>query len=155
MHCVKVCNQNILRLDVPMNHIPVLQVEQCLDHLGDYMAGTVLGEALLTAQLLIEVAMLAVLEHDVDVLRIVKVAVQADNIRVVKSPLDLKLTFHLAKEVKLLQHALEDDFQSAGHVSGSLDSLEYFAKLATADGLDAREVVHRPAFLFLFNIIVS
>ena len=53
MHRVQVGNQNIFRLDVPMDHVAVLQVEQCLDHLGYDMACAILREALFSAQLLV------------------------------------------------------------------------------------------------------
>lgn len=59
--------------------------------------------------------MLAVLEHHVNVLRIVEVPVKAYNIRMVKSPLNFKLTFHLAEEIKLFEHILENHLESTWH----------------------------------------
>lgn len=47
MHGVQVGNQNIFRLYVPMDHVPVLQVEKCFNHLGYDMSGTIFREALL------------------------------------------------------------------------------------------------------------
>ena len=117
MHRVQVGNQNIFRLDVPMDHVAVLQVEQRLDHLGYDMPCAILREALFSAQLLVKIAMLAVLQHHVNVLCVVEVAVKAYNIRMVQSPLNFKLSFHLAEEIKLLEHILENDLESAWHTS--------------------------------------
>ena len=117
MHRVQVGNQNIFRLDVPMDHVAVLQVEQRLDHLRYDMSCAILREALFSAQLLVKIAMLTVLEHHVNVLRIVEVAVKAYNIRMVQSPLNFKLAFHLAEEIKLLEHILENDLEGAWHTS--------------------------------------
>ena len=127
-----------------MNHIPVLQVEQCFNHLGYDVPGAVLAKTLLTPQLLIEVAMLAVFKHYVDVLSIIEVPMQTDNVWMIQSPLNFKLAFHLAEEIKLLEHVLENDFEGAWDAGRPLNGLEDLAELATADRLDAREVVHGP-----------
>ena len=50
---LEVCHQNILWLDVSVNHIAVLQVEKRLDYLSDYVTGTVLTETLLSPQFLV------------------------------------------------------------------------------------------------------
>ena len=117
------------------------------------MPGAVFAETLLTPQLLVQVAVFAVLEHHVDVLRVVEVPVQADNIRVIQSPLNFELAFHLAEEIKLLEHVLENDFESAWDAGRPLNGLEDLAELATADRLDAREVVHSPTFFPLWCLL--
>ena len=66
------------------------------------MAAAVLREALLAAQLLVQVAMLAVIEHNINILGVIEVPMQTDNVRVVQSPLNFEFTLHLRKEVKLL-----------------------------------------------------
>ena len=152
MHSLKICNQNILRLNVPVNHISLLQIEQGFDHLGDNVPGTILCEALLSAKFLIEVAMLAHLKHHVDVLCIVEVAMKTHNIWMVKSPLNFKLAFHLTEEVELLKHGLENDLEGTGDTSRSLNGLEHLTKFATAYGRDAREVLDRPAVLPLLHL---
>lgn len=78
-----------------MDNITVLQVEQRLDDLSDYMAGSIFREAFLTSELLVEVSVLTVLEHNVDVLGVVEVSVKLNDIRVVKSPLNFQLSLHL------------------------------------------------------------
>ena len=88
--------------------------------------------------------MLAVVQDNVDVLLIVEVAMQFDDIWMVESPLNFELSFHLAKEVKLLEHVLEDHLQRTRHTRASFRSLEYFAKLATADSLNPSEVIDSP-----------
>lgn len=115
------------------------------------MASTILGEALLTAQFLVEVTVLAVLQHHVDVLRVVEVSMQADNVWVIQSPLNFKLAFHLAEEVKLLKHVLEDNLQCTCYASGPLNSLKDLAEFSTAYGLYAREVMDGPAVPPLLN----
>ena len=60
MHGVQIGNQNIFRLNVPMDHVPVLQVEKRLNHLGYNMSCTIFGEALFSAQFLVQVAMFTV-----------------------------------------------------------------------------------------------
>ena len=144
MHRIQIGNQNILGLNVSVDYVPVLKVEQSFDHLSYDVTGAVLAEALLAPQLLVQVAVFAVFEHHVDVLGVVEVPVQTDNIRMVQSPLNFKLAFHLAEEIKLLEHVLENDFESAWDASRPLNGLEDLAELATADRLDAREVVHGP-----------
>jgi len=62
---------------------------------------------------------------------------QADNIRMVESPLDFELTFHLAKEIKLLKHILENNFKSTRHTSRPLNCFKDLTEFATTDGLDA------------------
>ena len=59
-HLVEVGDQNVLRLDVPMNHIAVLQVQQGFYYLHDYVLGFLLCEALLPSELLIQVTMFTV-----------------------------------------------------------------------------------------------
>ena len=100
MHRIEVRNQNILGLDVSVDHVPVLEVEQSFDHLGYYMSCTVFREALLSAQLLIKIAMFTVFEDDIDVFSVVEVAMKTHNVWMVKSPLDFKLSFHLAEEIE-------------------------------------------------------
>ena len=70
---------------------------------------------------------------------------QTDNVWMIQSPLNFKLAFHLAEEIKLLEHVLENDFEGAWDAGRPLNGLEDLAELATADRLDAREVVHGPA----------
>jgi len=78
-----------------MDNITVLQVEKRLDDLSDYVAGSIFREAFLAPELLVEVSVLTVLEHNVDVLGIVEVSVKLNDIRVVKSPLNFQLSLHL------------------------------------------------------------
>ena len=98
--------------------------------------------------------MLAVLQHYINVFRVVKVAVQLDYVWVVESPLYFKLSFHLTEEIKLLEHMLEDHFQGDGNTRTSLNGLKNFAKLPTANRLDACEIVYFPAFSLLRRAII-
>ena len=93
-----------------MDHVAVLQVNESLNELCDYVPGTILREALLTPKFLVEVSMFTVVENNVDVLGVVEVSMELDNVRVLESPLNLQFSLHLAKKVKLLQHVLEYDF---------------------------------------------
>jgi len=78
-----------------MDNITVLQVEESLDDLSDYVPSSVFREAFLASELLIKVSVLTVLEHNVDVLGIVEVSVKLNDIWVVKSPLNFQLSLHL------------------------------------------------------------
>lgn len=61
--------------------------------------------------------MLAVFEYYIDVFGVIEVAMQAYNIWMVQSPLNFKLAFHLAKEIKFFEHVLENDFECARDTS--------------------------------------
>lgn len=80
---------------------------------------------------------------------------EAYNIWMVQSPLNFKLTFHLAKEIKFLQHVLENDFESAWDSSCSLDRLEDLTEFSTANGLNPAKIMHRPAFFSLFGCLCT
>ncbi len=84
-----------------MNNISVLAVEESFYDLCDNVAGALFREALLPSELLVKIAMFAVLKYHINVLGVVKIAMQLNNIWMVKSPLYLKLSFHLGKEVEL------------------------------------------------------
>ena len=96
-----------------MDNVTVLEVEEGLDDLGNYVASSILREAFLLSQLLVEVTVLAVLQHHVYVLGIIEIAVKLNDIRVVESPLNFELSLHLAEEVELFEHMLEDNFKGA------------------------------------------
>lgn len=83
MHLFLVCNQDVLWFDVSVNNVPVLKVEQRLNDLCDDYSRFVLGEEFLSAQLLVEISVLAVLKHNVDTLCVVKVAIQSHDVWVV------------------------------------------------------------------------
>lgn len=83
MHRFQVSNEDIFWLDVPMDHISLLQVEQRVDHLCDNVARFLFTETFLPSQLLIQVAMTTILEHHIDVLRVVEVPIQAHDVRVI------------------------------------------------------------------------
>ncbi len=84
-----------------MNNISVLAVKESFNYLCDNVAGALFREALLPSELLVKIAMFAVLEYYIDILGVVKIPMQFNNIWMVKSPLNLKLSFHLGKEVEL------------------------------------------------------
>jgi len=88
MHALLVENENVLRLDVSVDNISFLQVQQCLNHLRDYYLRLNFVKSLFSAQSLEQVTILAVLQHSVNVRFIVEVAVQADDVRVLKSVLN-------------------------------------------------------------------
>ena len=81
--------------------------------------------------------MFTVLEHDVDVFSIVEIPVKLDYIRMVESPLDLKLTFHLREEVELFEHVFKDNFECNRRSRAPFDSFEHFAELTAADCLNS------------------
>ena len=59
--------------------------------------------------------MFTVVKDHVDILCIVEITVKCDNIWVVESPLNFELALHLTKEIKFLQHVLEDYLKSTWH----------------------------------------
>lgn len=85
-----------------MNNIAVLQVNQSFHDLHDDVLGLLLRKAALSSKFLIEVAVLAVVQNDIDVLGVVEIAVELNNVWVVQAPLDLELSLHLAKKVEFL-----------------------------------------------------
>ena len=106
MHTLTVTYQNILWLDVSVNNIPFLEVDQCLNHLRYHEFSLPLLKLLLTPESLKEVAALTILQHSVNILLVVKVAVESHNIGVIESPLDFQLFFHLTEKIKFLQSGL-------------------------------------------------
>ena len=89
MQGVQVGDKNILWLDVSMNHISILQVQQSFHDLGNDVPGTFLIKAFLSAQLLVKVTVLAVVQDHVDVLSVVKVTMKLDDVGMIQSPLNL------------------------------------------------------------------
>ena len=71
-----------------MNDISFLEVEQCIDHLGYNQFAFVFTEALLPAQSLVQVAILGILQHDIDIVHVIEVPVQLDYVGMVQSPLN-------------------------------------------------------------------
>ena len=83
MHLFLVCNQDVLWFDVSVNNVSVLKVEQRFNDLRDDYSSFVLGEEFFSAQLLVEISVLAVLKHNIDTLCVIKVAIKSHDIWVV------------------------------------------------------------------------
>ena len=61
VHPLQVHNEYVLRLDVTMNHVPVLHVYQRMHNLPDYVPRLLLDEALLLFESLVQVPKLSIL----------------------------------------------------------------------------------------------
>ena len=61
MHLVQVHNEYVLRLDIAMNHVPLLHVGECEDYLSDYVACLVIREEFLPFESLVQVPVLGIL----------------------------------------------------------------------------------------------
>ena len=133
-----------------MNHISFLQVQQSVDHLIDNVPGFVFAETFFSTQFLVQISVSAILEHHIDVLGVVKVAIEAYDVRVVKTPLNFEFSLHLAEKVELFEHMFENDFQGNWDSRRSLHCLENLTKFATTDGLDSAEIVDVPRFRLAF-----
>lgn len=153
MHLILVCNQDVFRLDVTVDHVTIREVDQCLNDLCDDQPCLFFREELLPPELLVQVPVLAELQHHVDTLFVVEVAVKPDKIRMVKSPLDLELPLHLGEEIKLLEHMLENDLQSHRHIRPPLGRRKDLPELATPDSLDASKVFDSPRLLGLLGLL--
>ena len=112
MHPLLVHNQDVLRLDVSMNDIPLLHVEKSRDDLSDYVAGLILRKASFLFQSLVQVSVLRILKNDVDILLIVEVTKEADDMWMAQTPLDLELFLHLGEKVELFQQVLLHELES-------------------------------------------
>lgn len=84
-----------------------------------------------------------VLEHRVNIVIIVEVAVRLSDVWVTltEAPLNLELLAHLPEEVILGQQIFLDYFESNCLIAALLDSLVYFTKFTGADPLAQLEVV--------------
>lgn len=109
VHRFQVCNEYIFRLNVSMDHVSLLQIQQRVHHLINNVSRFVFAETFLTSQFLVQISVSAILEHHIDVLGVVKIPVEAYNVRVVQSPLNFEFSLHLTEKVKLFEHVLKDD----------------------------------------------
>ena len=119
------------------------------------MASTVLRETLLSSQLLVQIYVLTILQHHIDVLGIVEIAMQLHDIGMIQSPLNLEFSLHLGEKVEFFEHLFIDDFEGNRNASGSLHSLENFAKLAASNGLNPCKIMLIPALPLLLLRIYS
>ena len=83
VHSFQVCYEYIFRLNVSMDHISFLQIQQGIHHLINNVPGFVFAETLLPSQFLVQISVSAILEHHIDVLGVVEVAVETHDVCVI------------------------------------------------------------------------
>ena len=103
MHPLTVTYQNILRLDISVDYVALLQVNKCFHYLSNHKLSFSFIEILLSPQSLKKIATWTVLQHCVDILLVVEVAVEAHYVWMIKSPLNFELFFHLTEKVKFFK----------------------------------------------------
>ncbi len=111
MHALAVANQYILWLDVTVDDRSFLQVDQCFHNLSNHEFGFTLIKVLLSPQSLEQVAALTVFQHSIDVLFIVKVAIESYYVWVVETPLDFQFFLHLTEKIKFFESRFNNYFK--------------------------------------------
>lgn len=109
-----ICDQDVLRLDVPVNNVVLLGV-QALDSaydLPNVLAGLLLFDLAFFPQQLIQLAARTELEHQVDVRVVLVVVVYLEYVGMVQLVLDLDLQADLMHEIFVKYFLLRDDLDS-------------------------------------------
>ncbi len=65
-----------------MYNVPLLHEYQGIDNLADYVLSFLFREIFLFSEFLVEVAILSILQDNVDVLFIIEIAEESDDVRV-------------------------------------------------------------------------
>ena len=144
MHLVQIGNQYVFRFNVSMNYVSVLEVNEGVNDLSYDDFALIFAKELFSPQFLVEVSILTIFKHYVDVGLVIKVSIEFDNVRMVKPPLYFEFPLHLREKVKLFQHSFEYDLKCDWKVRILFSSLEDLSKFATANRLDAIEIVDSP-----------
>lgn len=103
--------QQILRLDIPMNHMLRMEVTQRIGHLVDIPRAPLLREASMLGELLVQLALPRKLEHEEYPLLVVKVTVQTQDVRVSQVLLDLDLAPDLLLDARLHDLGFVETFE--------------------------------------------
>jgi len=103
-----------------------------------------LAEALLPLEPLVKLTARSKLQHQVDALLVVEVAVHPQHARVVQARLDLDFLAQLGDNAPAVDVLLEDDLQRDHHPAGFLTRHIHVPKLATAERLPHIKVCQSP-----------
>lgn len=140
-------HQNVLGLDVAVDDVLAVQVAQRRRHLGNVLGRLPLGEAVLLAQVLVQLALAGELEDQEDALAVVEVPVQLEDVGVPQVALDLNLAPHLLLHARaVLQLRLVEDLERADEVARPLARQVHAPELALAEG--ASDLKHAEVELF-------
>ena len=146
-------HQNILRLDVAVHDVLLMQVLERAGHLGDVLRGLPLGELAGFAQVLVQLAFAGKLEDEEDALAVVEVAVQAQAVGVRQVRLDFDFAAHLLLDFSLLKFGFVQDFQRADEAGGALAGEVDAAEFAFSQGLANLEHAQVVFFWFWFGVL--
>lgn len=128
-------DQDVLRLDIPVDNMLAVQVSQRGSHLGNVLGGLPLGEAVRAAKMLIQLALAGELQDQKDTLAVVEVAEHLQDARMAQVALDLNLTTDLALDAAVLDLVLVKNLQGADEAAGALPREVHSTKLALAKWL--------------------
>lgn len=128
-------HKNVLRLDVPVHDMLVMEIRQRCGHLRDVLCCFPLWKSVFFPKMFIQLSFARKFEHEEDTLDVVKVAVEANDIGMSQMAVDLNLSPHLLFDLSLLQLAFVKDFQCANKPSRSLFGQVYATEFALAQGL--------------------
>ena len=123
-------HEDVLRLDVAVDDVLAVEVAQGARHLGDVLRGLPLGEAVLAAQVLIQLTLGGELEDQEDPLAVVEVAEQLQDVGVPQVALDLDLAPHLLLHPALSQLGLVQHLQRADEPARPLPRQVHTPELA-------------------------
>ena len=132
-----------------MDDVSLLEIDKRFNNLSNYNSSLHLIKVSFSSQALKQITTLTVLKYSVNVLLIVKVAVEPHDVRVLQSPLNLEFFFHLSEKVKLFQCGFHNYFQRYSLLTVFFNRTENLAELSRADSLYAAEVIYGPCLFFL------
>lgn len=114
-------HEDILGLDIPMDNVLAVEVAQRRSHLRNVLRGLPLGEPVLAAQVLVQLALAGELEDQKDALAVVEVAVQLEDVGVSQVALDLNLAANLLLNAgALLEFGFVEDLERADEAAAAL-----------------------------------
>lgn len=126
-------HEDVLGLDVPVDDVLAVQVAQGAGHLGDVLRGLPLGEAVLAAQVLVQLALGGELEDQEDALAVVEVPEELQDVGVPQVALDLDLAPHLLLHPPLRQLRLVEHLERADEAARALPRQVHAPELALAE----------------------
>ena len=106
--------EQVSKLEVAMDDLLGVDVLDGLHQLVDVVAGFDLVKLLTALNQVCQGLICADVQHDVDILLVFEVAIEADDVLVIERPVNLNLTCQLLACLSSCQIDLRDDFKSPG-----------------------------------------
>ena len=111
-----VSKEQVSQLEVAMDNLLGVDVLDGLHQLVDVVAGFDLVKLLAALNQVCQGLIRADVQHDVDILLVLEVAIEADDVLVVERPVNLDLTSQLLAGLSSRQIGFGDDLQGPRHI---------------------------------------